>query len=314
MKKAGIKSLDISCFIKIISCKKLRPKFSFYNQIVFLMISGTTRTVTAFNISSYPSDPHQTINILLEENRRLQAQIDRLTAYFWNQQNAFISENEQKITEITGFNMQPTPSDSTLPDETYLIKKEEYMGDNTSQPENSSFFSSLIPKKEEIEVSSFIVDQQPEISTSESETSSEENRIRNRLRNGFKQSKNKQNKQNSVINRSKAKHLWVTYGRKIISYALNNTKGDLYERIVVRADKLATKKGYSEVFMIKANDTIEEKCFKMEFGKIALEFVEKYSEEEFKSSNYMDNMISQKGKVAAWIKSRINQQEIKHEN
>lgn len=133
-----------------------------------------------------------------------------------------------------------------------------------------------------------------------------------RKRNGFKQQnsietndsdrKSKLSKQR----RSRAKHLWVSYGRRIVEYAWKNTEGDHKQKIQSCIGKLKSKKGYSEVFLVKKNDTQEEVEFKKLFGNLALEFIAHETEDSFLSSNYRGDFIEQKDKVAKWIACLIS--------
>jgi len=74
-----------------------------------------------------------------------------------------------------------------------------------------------------------------------------------------------------------------------------------------KRNKLTSKKGYSESFLIRSHDAETEKEFKKEFGKLALEFFEKEVESAFLNSNYRDELISQKDKVENWIRRLIKE-------
>jgi len=50
---------------------------------------------------------------------------------------------------------------------------------------------------------------------------------------------------------SKAHNLWVNYGRKIVDYAINQTRGFLQVRVRQFVGKLTTKKDYLDVFGVK---------------------------------------------------------------
>ena len=127
-----------------------------------------------------------------------------------------------------------------------------------------------------------------------------------RRRNGFKKDNESKNKDKSKIKRSKAKHLWITYGRKIIDYAVEKCDRVFKERIE-KCEKLTSKKGYSEVFMIRKKDDETEKDFKRSFASLAFEFLENETENAFLNSNYRDELLSQKEKVRIWIEKQIRE-------
>ena len=137
-------------------------------------------------------------------------------------------------------------------------------------------------------------------------------RVPIKRRNGFKELKGKKSnscrKKNSSTKsqRSKAKHLWIAYGRKILEYSLSKSSGQFRKKIK-ECNKLTSKKGYSESFLIRSHDAETEKEFKKEFGKLALEFFEKEVESAFLNSNYRDELISQKDKVENWIRRLIKE-------
>ena len=145
----------------------------------------------------------------------------------------------------------------------------------------------------------------------EDENDSEEERSSNTLpirrRNGFKPLKDAESEsQENKGQRSRAKHLWITYGRKIIDYATENSTGLLNERIRA-CNKLISKKGYSETFLLRHNDPKQEKTFKIAFGNLALDFLECEVENAFLSSNYREELLAQKTRVKTWIKKLIKQ-------
>jgi len=127
-----------------------------------------------------------------------------------------------------------------------------------------------------------------------------------RRRNGFKKKGNDSEDDKKKIPRSKAKHLWITYGRKIIEYAMDSCKGATKKKIK-DCTKLVSKKGYSEVFLIRRDDSENEIEFKKTFGKLALEFLDSKAEDSFLNSNYRDELLSQKEKVQNWIKKQIQE-------
>lgn len=131
-----------------------------------------------------------------------------------------------------------------------------------------------------------------------------------RRRNGFKPLKESDSdcsgskESPNKCQRSKTKHIWVSYGRKIAEYAEDQSHGALREYIK-EYHKLTSKRGYIETFLINSTDTEQQKEFKKKFGELALEFLEKGVENSFLSSNYRDELFSQKGKVQSWIKKHL---------
>ena len=142
------------------------------------------------------------------------------------------------------------------------------------------------------------------------ESGGEEHSLPIRRRNGFKPRKDDgsvSSQDNSNNNsRPKAKHLWITYGRKIIEYAIAHSHGALKERIK-ECNKLISKRGFSEAFLLRKNDTEQEKEIKKQFGGLALQFLETEVENSFLISNYRDDLLSQKEKVLVWIKKQIRE-------
>lgn len=137
-------------------------------------------------------------------------------------------------------------------------------------------------------------------------------RVPIRRRNGFKPLKDDESDQSDSkskllkAQRSRAKHLWITYGRKIIEYGAQNSKGTMRDKIR-ECNKLISKKGYSEVFLLRSNDTEKDKDFKKKFGRLALDFLGSNIEDSFLSSNYRDELLAQKEKVQNWIKKQIRE-------
>ena len=129
-----------------------------------------------------------------------------------------------------------------------------------------------------------------------------------RRRNGFKPLKESESEsKKDLINkaqRSRAKHLWITYGRKIVEYASKHSKGALREKIA-QCNKLISKKGYSEVFLLRTSDNEKERDYKTKFGRLALDFLGADLEDAFLSSNYREELLAQKEKVKNWIKKQI---------
>jgi hypothetical protein len=107
---------------------------------------------------------------------------------------------------------------------------------------------------------------------------------------------------------SKAKHLWINYGRKIIEFAVNHTKDDVQNQIKQLIGKLSSKKDFEDVFGVKPDDSESDKAFKVLFGKLALYFVKFKADAAFEGSKYKDQMITQKTIIASWISKLINEQ------
>lgn len=108
-------------------------------------------------------------------------------------------------------------------------------------------------------------------------------------------------------NPSKAKHLWVNYGRRIIEYGISQTKGELQERIKQLVGKLNSKKDFESVFQNNAKDCADDKAFKSLLGKLAIHFVKNKSVISFEGSKYKEEMITQRHVVAAWIERLISE-------
>lgn len=106
-------------------------------------------------------------------------------------------------------------------------------------------------------------------------------------------------------NPSKAKHLWVNYGRRIIEYAITQTKGDMQERVKQIIGRLNSKKDFENVFQIRDTDTAEDRLFKTLVGRQAIFFVKHKANASFEGSKYKDQMITQRHVVAAWIERLI---------
>ena len=110
---------------------------------------------------------------------------------------------------------------------------------------------------------------------------------------------------NSRKNPSKAKHLWVNYGRRIIEYGINQTKGDMQEKIKQLIGKLNSKKDFENVFQIVGSDSADDKLFKTLLGRLAIYFVKHKAVVSFEGSKYKDEMVTQRHVVAAWIERLI---------
>ncbi len=107
-------------------------------------------------------------------------------------------------------------------------------------------------------------------------------------------------------NASKAKHLWVNYGRRILEYAINQTKGGMQNRIKQLVGKLNSKKDFERTFQILNVDSNDDKLFKTLLGRLAIYFVKHKASPTFENSKYKQEMITQRHTVAAWIERLIN--------
>ena len=105
---------------------------------------------------------------------------------------------------------------------------------------------------------------------------------------------------------SKAKHLWVNYGRRILEFAMNETKGTVQTKIKQLSGKLNSKRDFEEVFQVSPSTSDEDKEFKTLLGKLAIDFVKNKASTTFESSKYKQQMILQRHNVAAWIERLIN--------
>lgn len=91
---------------------------------------------------------------------------------------------------------------------------------------------------------------------------------------------------------SKAKHLWINFGRKIIEYAVNHTNGEVSNKLKGYIGKLGSKKDFETVFKVIPSDNQQEKELKILFGGLALKFVKYESENAFINSRYQDHMTN----------------------
>lgn len=131
-------------------------------------------------------------------------------------------------------------------------------------------------------------------------------------RNGFKKDKTrntavkaKKEANNARRKRSKAKHLWIAFGRKIVNYAFEKAEGEDRKRIEEYRDKLTSKKAYADAFRPKKGESAEDKLFRKNLAAKAVEFVRNESEDAFLSSNYRNELVAQKEKVAKWIETLL---------
>ena len=107
-------------------------------------------------------------------------------------------------------------------------------------------------------------------------------------------------------NLSKAKHLWVNYGRRILEHAAGEIGGVMQDRLKHLVGKLNSKKDFERTFQIKENDSEEDKEFKTVLGKTAIDFVRNKAFSTFKNSKYKQEMITQRHSVSAWIERLIS--------
>lgn len=182
--------------------------------------------------------------------------------------------------------------------------------DNIDNPSSKTQLSPPIvikiennPKLEEIEDSS---------DDDEDDEDEEARAPKIRRRNGFKGDANNTLKMDDAANanrkRSKAKHLWISYGRKIVEYAVKHSKPNLKKKIQKFDNKLKSKKAYTQTFrIIKNKQTEEEVAFRREFGRLALKFLQTEVEDAFLNSNYRDDFLNQKEKVSNWIARQIKE-------
>ena len=106
-------------------------------------------------------------------------------------------------------------------------------------------------------------------------------------------------------NPSKAKHLWINYGRRIVEYGIEKTEGETQEKIRQLIGRLNSKKDFKDLFEITPNDSAEDRAFKAELGKLAIDFVKNKSAASFEGRKYRQQMINQRHTVAAWIEKFI---------
>ena len=121
-----------------------------------------------------------------------------------------------------------------------------------------------------------------------------------------KNSKKSAKKFKSPKNLSKAKHLWVNYGRRILEHAVGEIGGAMQDRLKHLAGKLNSKKDFERTFQIKESDSQEDKEFKTVLGNIAIDFVRNKASTTFENSKYKQEMITQRHTVSAWIERLIS--------
>lgn len=109
-------------------------------------------------------------------------------------------------------------------------------------------------------------------------------------------------------NPSKAKHLWVNYGRRIIEYGINQTEGVIQEKIKQLVGKLNSKKDFKDVFELTEEDSEEDRQFKISVGNMAIDFVKNKAAVSFEGAKYKQQMINQRHAVAAWIERLISEE------
>ena len=121
-----------------------------------------------------------------------------------------------------------------------------------------------------------------------------------------KKKKKSTRKSKKPKNLSKAKHLWVNYGRRILEYAAGKTGGYMQDRLKYLAGKLNSKKDFERTFQTKPTDSKEDREFKIVLGNIAIDFVRSKAATTFENSKYKNEMITQRHTVSAWIERLIN--------
>lgn len=107
-------------------------------------------------------------------------------------------------------------------------------------------------------------------------------------------------------NPSKAKHLWVNYGRRIIDYAASQTEGEVQEKVRQLTGKLNSKKDYEKTFGFLIEDSVEERKFKNSIGQLAIDFVKRKASPTFEGAKHKDDMLAQRHVVAGWIEKLMS--------
>jgi len=195
--------------------------------------------------------------------------------------------------------------------------------ESTKKPTFHGKLEDLIMAQEHLHISTDVTSEGGETVGEDKEGNDEEKLPQIMRRNGFKTLKtlkshkkeefdsdgetcsSSKKMENLRKNPSKAKHLWVNYGRRIIEYGINQTKGDMQEKIKQLIGKLNSKKDFENVFQTSPNDSADEKLFKTLLGRLAIYFVKHKSGISFEGSKYRDEMIAQRHVVAAWIERLI---------
>ena len=104
---------------------------------------------------------------------------------------------------------------------------------------------------------------------------------------------------------SKAKHLWMNYGRRIAEYLISETQGNMLKKVKQLVGVLSAKRDFKRVFQITESDSNENRTLKASLGKLAIDFVKFKSLSTFEDSKHRGNMIVQRHVVAAWIEGLI---------
>ena len=256
----------------------------------------------------------QLFDKVLAENQQLRCFIEILLGGVVDPDEEIhnLSTNKSYI----GSTLKMEPWNLHVEEDVHLAKFEEIAGNTLPGPQLVKIAPSdaLVIKEEEtgscLSSSSFLAKYEEDSNEKENE-SCRFIRQRAKKRNGFKPSKEKiiikieDEFSLAKRRRSKAKHLWISYGRKIVEYAVKYTKGEQRKKIRVCDKKLESKKGYSEVFRIRNEDSRKDIDFKLTFGRLAIEFIDKEIEDAFLNSNYRDELLSQKGRVKNWISKLI---------
>ena len=104
---------------------------------------------------------------------------------------------------------------------------------------------------------------------------------------------------------SKAKHLWMNYGRRIVEYVVSETQDNMRKEVKQLVGVLNTKKDFKRAFQIAESDSHEDKTLKASAGKLAIDFVKSKALSTFEDLKHRESMILQRHVVAAWIERLI---------
>ena len=279
-----------------------------------------------FSQPNFPN-PNFLIEEILMENKKLSIENSQLKTALWELQARLSVVKQEDYLSIPPFVHIQSDCTAGESHSSYTSTKNPLL---LNQKDDSSIFDSkkdspliilennvspitsqrqcVITTKEEEE--SVFKSSTEEVNSLESADSDEYECLSKKRKTGITSTKiGKKSKDKDVAKsrlRSKAKHLWISYGRKIIEYSLNNTKGKMKEEIEKYDQKLISKKAYSDVFRIKKKDSDDTIKFKQCFGKLALEFIEKNIDDAFPNSNYREELLEQREKVEKWISRLIS--------
>lgn len=261
--------------------------------------------------------------LLVQQQQQQQQTISQLN--FRKEANIIIKNELQVQSPLQFIAQNPLLLKANV--EKTLIK-EEMMEDSRNAVKESSIFVKREPSVDTEATSEDLLHHclpSTEVSSAVNESDNEEDEEERReskmiRRNGFKTQKSDGNgvneatprKSNKIITPkrppSKAKHLWINFGRKIIEFGINNTKDEVQERIKTLIGKLSSKKDFEDIFAVRANDSDSDKSFKVVFGRLALFFIKFKADIAFEGSKYREQMITQKSVVAQWVSKLINEQ------